>query len=182
MDGEPILHTPRLTLRRWLPGDQAELAVIDRDPEVTRYLNPPVTPVARFSERCMEHWEKHGFGFFAVELRVEPAPGRFIGFVGIGYPAFLPELARRPELGWRLARDSWGRGLATEAAGAVCEDAFERLDLDELISIIHPDNVASRRVATKVGMTIEGTVHHSGLDRDVDVWQLTAPAAEGSSM
>jgi RimJ/RimL family protein N-acetyltransferase len=102
--------------------------------------------------------------------------GRFIGFVGIGYPAFLPELARRPELGWRLARDSWGRGLATEAAVAVREDAFERLGLDELISIIHPDNATSRRVATKVGMRIEGAVHHSGPDRDVDVWQLTGPA------
>jgi RimJ/RimL family protein N-acetyltransferase len=46
-----------------------------------------------------------------------------------------------------------------------------------LISVIHPDNAASRRVATKVGMTTEGTVHHPGLDRDVDVWQLTSPAA-----
>ena len=176
MDGDPILQTPRLSLRRWLPGDEAEIAVIDADPEVTRYLNPPVTPAARFSERCMEHWEEHGFGFFAVELREEPAPDRFIGFVGVGYPAFLPELARRPELGWRLARDSWGRGLATEAAVAVREDAFERLGLDELISIIHPDNAASKRVATKVGLRIEGTIHHSGLDREVDVWQLTAPA------
>jgi RimJ/RimL family protein N-acetyltransferase len=177
MDGESTLQTPRLTLRRWRPGDEAGLAVIDADPEVTRYLNPPVTPAARFSERCLEHWERHGFGFFAVELREEPAPGRFIGFVGVGHPTFLPELAARPELGWRLARDSWGRGLATEAALAVREDAFARLGLDELISIIHPDNAASGRVAIKVGMRIEGAVHHPGLDRDVDVWQLTAPAA-----
>jgi RimJ/RimL family protein N-acetyltransferase len=90
---EPILRTPRLTLRRWLPGDAAALEVINADPEVTRYLNPPMPPVARFSERCIEHWEQHGFGFFAVESREGPAPGRFIGFVGIGHPAFLPELA-----------------------------------------------------------------------------------------
>ena len=130
MDGEPILRTRRLSLRRWRYDDAAELAEIDSDPEVTRYLNPPVTPAARFTERCVEHWEKHGFGFFAVELHEEPTPGRFIGFVGIGHPAFLPELAARPELGWRLARDAWGRGLATEAAVAVCEDAFGRLGLD----------------------------------------------------
>jgi RimJ/RimL family protein N-acetyltransferase len=177
MDGEPILQTRRLMLRRWRPNDADGLAAIDADPEVTRYLNPPMPPAARFSERCIEHWEQHGFGFFAVESREEPAPGLFIGFVGIGHPAYLPELAHRPELGWRLARDSWGRGLATEAAAAVCEEAFGRLGLAELISVIHPDNEASRRVATKVGMTIEGTVHHPGLDRDVDVWQLTAPAA-----
>jgi RimJ/RimL family protein N-acetyltransferase len=177
MDSEPILETPRLALRRWLPGDEDALAPIDADPEVTRYLHPPLPPAARFGERCLQHWEEHGFGFFAVELREGSAPGRFIGFVGLGYPAFLPELARRPELGWRLARDSWGRGLATEAAVAVRDDAFGRLGLDELISIIHPDNAASRRVATKVGMRIEGVVHHAGLDRDVDVWQLTAPVA-----
>jgi RimJ/RimL family protein N-acetyltransferase len=177
MDDGPILRTPRLTLRRWLADDADGLAVIDADPEVTRYLNPPMPPAARFSERCIEHWEQHGFGFFAVESREEPGPGRFIGFVGIGHPAYLPELADRPELGWRLAQDWWGRGLATEAAVAVREDALGRLGLAELISIIHPDNAASRRVATKVGMTIEGTARHPGLDRDVDVWQLTAPAA-----
>lgn len=172
----PILETPRLTLRRWRSGDVAALDPINADPEVTRYLNPPLPPAAGFGERCIEHWDKYGFGFFAVESREEPSPGRFIGFVGIGHPTFLPELAHRPELGWRLARDSWGHGLATEAAAAVRDDAFSRLGLAELISIIHPDNEASRRVAAKVGMTIEGTVHHPGLDRDVDVWQLAAPA------
>ena len=177
MNPEPILQTSRLTLRRWRPADAAALEAINADPEVTRYLNPPMPPAARFSERCIEHWEQYGFGFFAVEPREEPATDRFLGFVGIGHPTFLPELAHRAELGWRLARDSWGRGLATEAAAAVRDDAFGRLGLAELISIIHPDNEASKRVATKVGMTIEGTVHHPGLDREVDVWQLTAPAA-----
>ena len=70
----------------------------------------------------------------------------------------MPELAHRPEFGWRLARGAWGRGLATEAAGAARDDAFERLGLPELISIIHPENERSRRVATKLGMTIEGEV------------------------
>lgn len=177
MDGEPILQTPRLSLRRWLPGDEAALAAIDADPEVTRYLTPSLPTAADFIGRDTEHWEKHGFGFLAVELREDPRPGRFIGFVGLCHPASLPELALRPDLRWRLARDSWGRGLATEAAVAVRDDAFGRLGLDELISIIHPDNVASRRVATKVGMRIERVIEHSGLDRDVDVWQLTAPAA-----
>jgi RimJ/RimL family protein N-acetyltransferase len=175
MDDEPILRTPRLALRHWLPGDEMALASIDADPEVTRYLAPSLPPAADFIGRATEHWEKHGFGFLAVELREDPGPGRFIGFVGLGHPVSLPELALRPDLRWRLARASWGRGLATEAAVAVRDDAFGRLGLDELIAIIHPDNAASRRVATKVGMRIEGPVHHAGFDRDVDVWHLTAP-------
>jgi RimJ/RimL family protein N-acetyltransferase len=173
----PILKTPCLTLRRWSSDDTAGLEAINRDPEVTRYLNPPLPPAARFTERCLEHWEEYGFGFFAVVLREESRAGRLIGFVGIGHPTFIPEVAGRPELGWRLARDAWGRGLATEAAVAVRDDAFDRLGLAELISIIHPDNAASQRVATKVGMGIEGTAHHPGLDRDVDVWQLTGRPA-----
>jgi len=95
--------------------------------------------------------------------------------VGAAYPTFLPELAARPELGWRLAREAWGRGLAAEAAGAAREDAFARLGLSELISIIHPENRRSRRLAAKLGMVVERQVHNPVLGREVDVWRLAAP-------
>lgn len=149
---------------------------INRDPEVIRYLNRPVddAAVARFHASCIDHWQEHGFGFFAVESREEATLGRFIGFVGVAYASYLAPLATRPELGGRLERRSWGRGLATEAALAVREDAFGRHGLEELISIIHPDNAGSRRVATKVGMHIEGEVHNPVLGRSVDVWRLAA--------
>jgi len=98
-----------------------------------------------------------------------------VGFVGVAYPTFPPDLATRPELGWRLSAASWGRGYATEAALAARDDAFARLGLAELISIVHPDNARSRRVTTKVGMTIERQIPNSVIDRDVDVWQIDAP-------
>lgn len=171
------ISTARLRLRRWQPQDEAPMARINRDPDVTRYLNRPASEeaVAAFHAYCLEHWEAHGFGLYAVEAREAPRAGRFIGFVGVAYPTYLPALAARPELGWRLERASWGRGLATEAAAAARADAFERLCLEELISVIHPENIASRRVATKMGMSIEGQVHNPLLGRDVDVWQLSAP-------
>jgi RimJ/RimL family protein N-acetyltransferase len=171
---ESSLTTARLLLRRWRPEDEAALAAINRDPEVTRYLNRPVDEAATtaFYGACLEHWERHGFGFFAVESRQEGTRGRFLGFVGVGYPAFLPELAARPEIGWRLAPEVWGRGLATEAALASRDDAWERLGLGELISIIHPANEASRRVATKLGMAIERRVQNPVLGRPVEVWQM----------
>jgi RimJ/RimL family protein N-acetyltransferase len=108
-----------------------------------------------------------------VEGREPSTSGRFIGFVGVAFRSYLPAVARRPELGWRLGRSTWGRGLATEAATAAREDAFGRLGLEELISIIHPDNAASQRVATKMGMTIESELHNPVLGRDVDIWQMT---------
>lgn len=147
---------------------------INRDPEVARFLNNK-PGLASWYERMTRHWEQHGFGFFVVEGRGEDLAGHFLGFIGIAYPAFLPELAVRPELGWRLARHAWGRGLATEAAEVVRVSAFADLDLPELISIIHPENVRSQRVATKLGMTIERQVDNPSLGRRVDVWQLDAP-------
>ncbi len=147
---------------------------INRDPEVLRYLNNK-PGLATWYERVTRHWEQHGFGFFAVEGREADLRGEFIGFVGIAYPTFLPELAARPELGWRLARRAWGQGLATEAAQAVRDRAFADLELPELISIVHPENLRSRRVAAKLGMTIERQVANPSLGRGVDVWQLDAP-------
>jgi len=73
----------------------------------------------------------------------------------VAYPTFLPELAHRPELGWRLARRAWGRGLATEGATAARDWALGELGMPDLISIIHPENAASRRVAEKLGMKLE---------------------------
>ncbi|HEX4362989.1 MAG TPA: GNAT family N-acetyltransferase [Solirubrobacteraceae bacterium] len=172
-----MLRTPRLLLRRWTGEDVAAMAQINRDPEVTRYLNRRTddAAVAAFVGGAQAHWDEHGFGFYAIESRERGAAPGLLGFAGVGYPTFLPELATRPELGWRLARAAWGRGLATEAAAAARDDALGRLALGELISIIHPDNVRSQRVATKLGMTLERHVHNPVLDLDVEVWHTRRP-------
>ncbi len=170
----PELTTPRLVLRRWRADDAAPMAAINTDPEVMRMLNRPVDAqaAAGFVDRARSHWEEHGFGWWAVEGRELDFRDELIGFVGVAYPTFLPELAARPELGWRLAPRAWGRGLATEAARAAAEDAFTRLELPQLISIIHPRNARSRRVASKLGMKIECQVDNPVRGERVDVWSL----------
>ncbi len=151
------------------------MAAINRDHEVTRYLNRPVEDaVTAFAGIALDHWSTHGFGFWAVELRGPRAAASFIGFVGVAYPTFLPELADRPELGWRLARSAWGQGYATEAAVAARDDALDRLGFNELISIIHPDNTRSQRLATKLGMSHERQIFNPVLRRNTDVWHLSA--------
>jgi RimJ/RimL family protein N-acetyltransferase len=163
--------TARLRLRGWTPADEAPMAAINADPEVTRHLNRAVdeAAVAAFLGRARGHWDEHGFGWFAIESRDD---GRLLGFAGVSYPTFMPELAARPELAWRLARAAWGQGLATEAARAARDDAFARLRLPELISIIHPDNERSQRVAVKLGMAPERQALNPVLGRPVDVWQV----------
>ncbi len=177
------LITPRLRLRRWRGEDAEAMAAINRDPEVTRFLNRPVDEpaVEAFFGVVTDHWNEHGFGFYAVESRETGDGGRFIGFVGVAYPTFLSGLAQRPELGWRLASDIWGRGLASEAAAAARDDAFHRLALSELISIIHPENRRSQRLATKLGMTVERQIDNPVLDGQVNVWQVAQWVSEAAA-
>jgi RimJ/RimL family protein N-acetyltransferase len=166
------IRTERLLLRRWRPEDEAPMAAINSDPAVTELLNREMdaAATAAFLARTEEHWAEHGFGHWAVEPLEGSLAGRLIGFVGVAYPTFLQKLATRPELGWRLARESWGHGFATEAALAARDDALTRLALPELISIIHPENERSRRVAQKCGMTVERQVFNDFLGINVDVW------------
>lgn len=174
------LMTPRLRLRRWRCEDEGEMAAINRDPAVARHINRPVDErgVDAFFGVVGAHWDEHGFGFWALESREPSSEGRFLGFVGVAFATYLPELAARPELGWRLARSAWGRGLATEAAVAARDDAFDRLALEELIAIIHPHNERSQRIAVKLGMAVAQQVHNPLLDRKVDVWRIARSGPE----
>ena len=176
MNVAPELLTERLRLRQWRPADEVVMAKINADPEVTRYLGRPIGPAATraFYEIVVDHWATHGFGFWAVESREPELAGAFLGFVGIGHPNFIPALAARVEIGWRLARHAWGRGLATEGAAAVRDEAFDALRLRELISIIHPANTRSQRVAQKLGMTVAERVFNPVSAGEVEVWQISA--------
>jgi RimJ/RimL family protein N-acetyltransferase len=175
------LHTQRLLLRRWRVEDEAAMARINRDPEVGRYLNRPVdeAAVAAFFGLIAGHWEEHGYGPWALESREPGLEGTFLGFAGLAHlPPFLSAAGSAPELGWRLGSSAWGRGLATEAALAARDDAFGRLALLEILSIIHPENVRSQRVAVKLGLRRERRIENPVLGIEVDVWQRIADATE----
>lgn len=153
------------------------MAQINRDPEVGRYLNRPVdeAAVATFFAQIAGHWEAHGYGPWALESREPGLEGRFLGFAGLAHvPPFLAAAGPAPELGWRLGRSAWGRGLATEAATLARDDAFHRLGLGEIISIIHPENERSQRVAVKIGMERRERIENPATGIEVDVWHQVA--------
>jgi RimJ/RimL family protein N-acetyltransferase len=145
----PRLETPRLLLREWLPRDLDPHAEMSSDPEVMRYIGDGSVLDRGQSWREVAthigHWELRGYGQWAIE-RTED--GASIGRAGLWFPAGWPGI----EVGWKLARDAWGNGYATEAGRAAIEWAWEALDLPELISLIQPRNVASIRVAERLGM------------------------------
>jgi ribosomal-protein-alanine N-acetyltransferase len=144
-----VLETPRLLLRRWRDEDRDPFAALNADPDVMEHF---VAPLSRdesddFVDRIEAHFEQHGWGLWAVEVK---ATGQFAGFVGLWPPNWAPSLT---EVGWRLGREHWGHGYATEGARAAVEDGFDRLGLDEIVSFTTVGNIRSQRVMQKLGMT-----------------------------
>jgi RimJ/RimL family protein N-acetyltransferase len=102
------------------------------------------------ADRIEAHFAKHGYGFWAVEL-VGVAP--FIGFVGLAVPRIEAHFTPCVEIGWRLAPQFWGQGIAVEAALAALKYGFEMLQLKEIVAYTVTANTKSRRVMEKLGMT-----------------------------
>ena len=171
------LSTRRLLLRRWQVADEPAIAAINRDPEVTRWLNRPTSEgaIAAFFGQMVAHWQTYGFGPWALASAEPGSNGALLGFAGLAHlPPFLAHAGDAPELGWRLSSSAWGRGLATEAALAARDHAFDTLGLEEVISIIHPQNHRSQRVATKLGMRPGRRIQNPAIGRSVEIWVLRA--------
>ncbi len=100
-------------------------------------------------DRVMAHFARHEYGFWAAELK---ETGQFAGFVGLAVAPFEAAFTPCVEIGWRLAVEFWGRGLATEGARASLRFGFKELGLSEIVSFTVPANVRSRRVMEKLGM------------------------------
>lgn len=154
----PVLETSRLVLRELRNADLDDYAQICADDEVMRFLGGK--PLSR-SEAWrglaffLGHWQLRGFGMWGV---VEKATHRLIGRIGFHQPEEWPGF----EIGWMIDRRVWGQGLATEGAGAILELAAPNYGQQHVISLIHPDNAASIRVAEKLGETLEGETDLNG--------------------
>jgi len=146
------IKTERLLLRRWRDSDRLPFQQMNADPRAMEFFPALLSPAESDTlvDRAQAHFDRHGFGPFAVEL-VEDST--FAGFIGLSVPNFDAPFMPTVEIGWRLAFDCWGRGLATEGARAVIRYAFEELDLDSLVSFTVPENLRSRHVIEKIGMT-----------------------------
>ena len=153
-----VLETPRLILRTFEDSDLEAMLEIDQDPKVCEFL-PGLGNLSSTKariERAQKHYQEHGFSLYAVELKPNH---EFIGFVGLMIPSFEAPFMPAVEIGWRLASKHWNQGYATEAAKYVLNHAFHHLDLKEVVSFTAINNLASRRVMEKIGLT-----HDSNLD------------------
>ncbi len=174
----PILETERLRLRPLRGSDFEDYAALYADPEVVRYLGGGPEPWDRGrSWRHMAfqkgHWDLAGIGMWAVEHR---ETGAFVGLIGFAAPEGWPGF----EIAWTLSRRWWRQGYATEGARAALDYAFTILKKDRVISLIHPDNAASIRVAGRIGEKLQGRIQHLGremlcygIDREAYLQEVT---------
>ena len=148
----PEVRTDRLRLRGWRESDREPFAALNGDPVVAEFLGDTLDRAASdgMQDRFVARWAEKGFGLWAVELVDE---ARFIGFTGLSAPTFEAHFTPAVEVGWRLAREAWGHGYATEAATAALEFGFHVVGLEEIVSFTVPANQRSRRVMEKLGMT-----------------------------
>jgi RimJ/RimL family protein N-acetyltransferase len=161
-----VIDTGRLILRRFYEHDLEAFYQLCSRPEVIRYAQSAAIPSLEAAREYMQaapfhDYATYGYGRFAC---VWKQTGEVIGFSGVKY---VPEISDT-ELGYRFLPEFWGMGLATEAGRASIDFARASLGLERLVALVHPDNVASANVLTKLGFAIEKQVRYSGLD-DIDV-------------
>jgi RimJ/RimL family protein N-acetyltransferase len=147
-----MIETTRLHLRAWRDSDRGPFHRMNSDPRVMQYFPAPLSREESDSliARIEAHQAQHGFTFFAAELR---HTAQFIGFIGIVHTPFEAPFTPCVEIGWRLAAEFWGQGLATEGAKAVLRVGFDEWKLPEIVALTVPANLRSRRVMEKLGMT-----------------------------
>jgi ribosomal-protein-alanine N-acetyltransferase len=153
-----VVETERLILRTWLLNDLKDFFDIYGDAEVWRLSDPKAVfksedEARRALRREIAYQEEHGVCRWAT---VEKSKGRVIGACGFNLLEAGPEL----ELVFHFARLYWGRGYATEAAGACLRHAFRELNAPAVVALTAPQNLAARRVLEKTGFVYQGVRHH----------------------
>jgi RimJ/RimL family protein N-acetyltransferase len=155
----PILETRRLRLREFRWDDLDELASMVADEEQMRFYPGRRTrdEACAWIGRNLSLYDELGFGFWLIESRPTSA---FLGYCGIR--PLVVEGVSAMEIGWHTKKSSWNRGIASESAAGVRDLGFARFGQTQLVALIHPGHLASRRVAEKIGMREEGAIVFDG--------------------
>jgi ribosomal-protein-alanine N-acetyltransferase len=156
----PTISTARLTLRSFTLDDVDALYQILQVPGVLDYFpnsdSPDLNRVRKLIQRQLDHWQEHGYGWWAV---VPNSDNQLIGWSGLQY---LPE-TDEIEISYLLSKPFWGKGLATESAQAGLHFGFNTLGLETIVGIVHPEHIASQRVLEKIGLQFVRQAEYFGM-------------------
>lgn len=163
-----MIETERLILRQWEESDYLPFISMGFDPEVMKYFPKCLTQEEsiNFIKAVTGIIDENKWGFWAVELKESQ---EFIGFIGLLSQPTQFDFSPCIEIGWRLAKDFWGQGYATEGAKAALEYAFNTLNLDKVVSFTASVNQPSESVMKKLGMKKVGEFNHPKLSQNHDL-------------
>jgi ribosomal-protein-alanine N-acetyltransferase len=157
----PTLYTPRLKMRPFSLEDTPLLYNILQQREIFKFFpqteNPPLVRVEKIIKVQLRQYEEYGYGTWAVETRNEP---NLIGWCGLNY---LPETDEE-EVAYLFSQAHQGQGYATESAKLSLEYGFQEMGMKRIICLMHPENIASRKVAEKIGMKFLDRKNYWGLE------------------
>jgi ribosomal-protein-alanine N-acetyltransferase len=166
----PIV-TDRLTIQQAALSDFDRFFAMSIDPEVMRYIGDgsvfhwsTAVALEKYKERIARQ-DASDLGNWSV---YQSNTNGYVGWCGLSFSKFLGHV----ELGYRYCRDSWGAGLATEAASAILEEIYQISDLDDILACTHPDNTASIRVLEKLGFIYIYSKHSRPIARDIFVYRV----------
>lgn len=163
------LVTPRLRLRIWNEGDRNNFADLNADPIVMADLGGPlnIAESNRKLERYTETIKQNGYGRWLVETK----EGEFLGYCGVMPVRHSHPMESHDEIGWRLVREAWGKGYATEAGLAVLHDVFSRVQLSEIVAYTAPENLRSQAIMNRLRMMREPTRDFIIADHRLGQWK-----------
>lgn len=146
-----IFKSERLGFRNWTENDKPKMAIINSDADVMEHFPsiPTAQQTADFIDRMKMQFTKNGFCYFAVD-KLEN--NEFIGFIGISEQTFESDFTPCEDIGWRLHKNQWGKGYATEGAKQCLDFAFNTVGLTTIKSICPAVNNKSEHVMKKIGM------------------------------
>ena len=167
-----IIETPRLILRHLALKDTEALAAIYADPIVMKFVAGTQSPAEtkQTIEKIIKRYKKHDYRF-GLWATIHKLDNQFIGRCGVKP---LNDKCLELEMAYLLAKEYWGRGLATEAARAIRDYGFREVNCDRLVSLIDHDNIASQKVALKTGLTYEQDIQIEG--EDLRVYAIANPS------
>ncbi|XKH49899.1 GNAT family N-acetyltransferase [Chryseomicrobium palamuruense] len=157
------IETPRLKLRDWKDTDLEPFRQLNADEEVMRFFPRTLSKEESdaFCQAIIAEIKECGFGLYAVEVK---AKNEFIGFIGFHRATFESDFTPCIEIGWRLKKEAWGKGYATEGAKACLEYGFEELGFDEIYSFTAEINEPSKHVMRKIGLEFVKVFDHPKVD------------------
>lgn len=164
------IETPRLILRDWQEEDLGHFRELNSDEKVMQYFSKILSKqeTDAFYDAINKEFKDYNFGLYAVEAKENKD---FIGFIGFHRATFAADFTPCIEIGWRLKKDAWGKGYATEGAKACLEYGFKKLNFKEVYSFTAKINKPSENVMKKIGMSYIKDFNHPKVEPDSNLYR-----------